>query len=79
MLNQCRKPRGRPIVENPCKKGKPKTGNVYFREYYASKIKNCLISGPNSSSFSMKSNLGNHMKSQHCAKIANFIASTTNE
>ncbi len=74
-----KRPRGRPTVENPCKKGKPKTGNVYFREYYASKIKNCLISCPNCSSFTMKSNLGNHMKSQHCAKIANFIASASSE
>jgi len=74
-----KRPRGRPTVENPCKVGKPKAGKVYFREYYASKIKNCFINCPNCNAFTMKSNLVNHMKSQHCAKIANFIASTSTE
>mgnify|MGYP003349386207 CR=1 FL=1 len=35
--------RGRPNVENPCKGGKPKEGNKYFRDYYASKIKGCYL------------------------------------
>ena len=68
-----KRPRGRPTVENPCKVGKPKAGRQYFRDYYASKVKNCLINCPNCNSFTMKSNLGNHMKSNICSKVANFI------
>ena len=74
-----KRPRGRPIVENPCKNGKPKAGKVYFREYYASKIKNRLIHCPNCNELTEKACLVNHLKSKHCAKIANFIAATSVE
>ena len=72
-------PKGRPRLENPCVSGKPKAGKVYFRDYYATKMKNCFVSCPNCKTFTMKANLGNHLKSNYCAKIANFIASSSTE
>ena len=74
-----KRPRGRPTVENPCKNGKPKAGKAYFRDYYAAKIKNCLVNCPNCNELIEKASLVNHMKSKHCAKIANFIAATSVE
>ena len=68
-----KRPRGRPTVENPCKGGKPKEGKKYFRDYYASKIKNCLVNCPNCNALTEKASLIQHMKSKRCAKIADFI------
>ena len=67
------KQRGRPRLENPCLPGKPKAGNLYFREYYANKLKNCLIQCPNCNAMTEKTNITTHMKSKHCAKVASFI------
>ena len=74
-----KRPRGRPMVENPCKGGKPKEGKKYFRDYYASKIKGCLFNCPNCNALTEKASPVQHMKSKHCAKIANFIAATSTE
>ena len=67
-----RKPRTK--MENPCLPGKPKGGAQYFRDYYANKLKNCLINCPNCNALTEKTNLGNHMKSKHCSKVANFLS-----
>ena len=67
------KRRGRPRVENPCQSGKPKEGKEYFREYYASKMKHCLINCPKCNSMTEKASLRNHIKSALCAKIANHL------
>ena len=74
-----KRPRGRPTVENPCKNGKPKAGKAYFRDYYAAKIKNCLVNCPNCNALTEKACLTNHLKSKHCAKIANFINAASAE
>ena len=66
-----RKPRTR--MENPCLPGKPKGGAQYFRDYYINKLKNCLINCPNCNALTEKINLGNHLKSKHCAKVASFL------
>ena len=65
--------RGRPKVENPCLPGKPKAGKQYFRDYYATKLKNCLISCPKCNTMIEKINLSNHLKTALCAKIANYF------
>ena len=65
--------RGRPRVENPCQSGKPKGGKEYFKEYYASKMKNCLINCPKCNGMTEKANLRNHIKSALCAKIVNHL------
>ena len=69
-----RGPRGRPRLENPCTSGKPKAGRQYLKDYYLAKLQNCLINCPKCNSLTEKINIGNHMKSKHCTKVANFIS-----
>jgi hypothetical protein len=69
-----RGPKGRPRLENPCTSGKPKAGRQYFKDYYVAKLQNCLINCPKCNCLTEKINIGNHLKSKHCAKVANFIA-----
>ena len=68
-----KKGRGRPKIENPCLSGKPKAGKEYFKQYYETKMKNCLINCPKCNSMTEKANLRNHIKSSLCTKIANHL------
>ena len=65
--------RGRPEIDNPCQAGKPNAGKKYFKQYYETKLKNCLINRPECNSMTEKSNLRNHIKSSLCTKIANHL------
>ena len=66
-----RKPRTR--MENPRLPGEPEGGAQYLRDYYINKLKNCLINFPNCNALTENINLGNHLKSKHCAKVASFL------